>query len=74
MVFEVQLPLMNLGGTELIGRAAKVSCKMSDGSHDGVGLRPYVSEMQRVVEKTINHRAKHEEPGSTPVPKEPVTV
>jgi len=30
--------------------------------------------MQRVVEKTINHRAKHEESGSTPVPKEPVTV
>ena len=41
---------------------------------DGAGLRPYVSEMQRVVEKTINHRAKHEEPGSTPVPKELVTV
>ena len=27
---------------------------------DGAGLRPYVSEMQRVVEKTINHRAKRE--------------
>src|SRR5436190_15778393 len=23
---------------------------------DGAGLRPYVSEMQRVVEKTLNHR------------------
>lgn len=41
---------------------------------DGAGLRPYVAEMQRVVEKTINHRAKHEEPSSTPAPKEPVTV
>lgn len=31
---------------------------------DGAGLRPYVAEMQRVVEKTINHRAKHEEPAA----------
>ncbi len=35
-VSEVQLPLMNLGGTKLIGRAAEVSCKMSDGSHVGL--------------------------------------
>ena len=41
---------------------------------DGAGLRPYVSEMQRVVEKTINHRPKHQEPASTPAPKELTTV
>jgi len=41
---------------------------------DGAGLRPYVSEMQRVVEKTLNHRSKAEHPGSTPAPKELVTV
>lgn len=40
---------------------------------DGAGLRPYVNEMQRVVEKTINHRPKHQEP-TTPTPKEPTTV
>jgi len=41
---------------------------------DGAGLRPYVNEMKRVVEKTINHRAKHEEPAHPPPAKEPVTV
>jgi hypothetical protein len=41
---------------------------------DGAGLRPYVSEMQRVVEKTINRRAKHQEPAGTPTAKELVTV
>src|SRR5205085_11981803 len=42
---------------------------------DGAGLRPYVAEMQRVVEKTINHRPKHQEPApSTPAPKELTTV
>jgi len=30
--------------------------------------------MQRVVEKTLNHRAKHQEPAGTPAAKEPVTV
>jgi hypothetical protein len=40
---------------------------------DGAGLRPYVNEMQRVVEKTLNHRAKAEN-GNTPAPKELVTV
>jgi hypothetical protein len=33
---------------------------------DGVGLKPYVSEMQRVVAKTLNHRTKHEEPADEP--------
>jgi len=37
---------------------------------DGAGLRPYVNEMQRVVEKTINRRSKHQEPA----PKELVNV
>jgi hypothetical protein len=42
---------------------------------DGAGLRPYVDEMQRVVEKTLNHRAKPENTGNnTPAPKELVTV
>ena len=41
---------------------------------EGAGLRPYVSEMQRVVEKTLNHRPKHQEPGSAPTPKELTTV
>jgi len=41
---------------------------------DGAGLRPYVSEMQRVVEKTLNHRPKHQEPASTSTPKELTTV
>ncbi len=41
---------------------------------DGAGLLPYVNEMQRVVEKTINHRAKHEDAGTTPAPKELVTA
>lgn len=41
---------------------------------DGAGLRPYVAEMQRVVEKTLNHRSKHEEPVEPPAPKELVTV
>ena len=41
---------------------------------DGAGLLPYVAEMQRVVEKTLNHRAKPENGGSTPAPKELVTV
>ncbi len=41
---------------------------------DGAGLRPYVSEMQRVVEKTLNHRAKAEHTGNTPTPKELVTA
>jgi len=42
---------------------------------DGAGLRPYVSEMQRVVEKTLNHRAKPENAGNTtPAPKEFVTA
>ena len=40
----------------------------------GAGLRPYVGEMQRVVEKTMNHRVKHEVPATTPAPKEPVTA
>lgn len=39
---------------------------------DGTGLQPYVSEMQRVVEKALNHRAKAAE--TTPAPKEPVTA
>ena len=41
---------------------------------DGAGLRPYVTEMQRVVEKTINHRPKHQESVSTPSPKELTTA
>ena len=41
---------------------------------EGAGLKPYVNEMQRVVEKTLNHRAKHPEPAGTPAAKEPVTV
>jgi hypothetical protein len=42
---------------------------------DAAGLTPYVSEMQRVVEKTLNHRAKHPEPAGTPAAaKELVTV
>ena len=41
---------------------------------DGAGLRPYVSEMQRVMEKTINRRAKHQEPAGTPTAKELVNV
>lgn len=41
---------------------------------DGAGLRPYVSEMQRVIAKTLNHRPKHEQPATAPVSKEPVTV
>jgi len=41
---------------------------------DGAGLRPYVSELQRVVEKTINRRAKHQEPAATPAVKELVNV
>jgi len=39
---------------------------------DGAGLRPYVDELQRVVEKTLNHRTKHQEP--TPAAKELVNV
>ena len=41
---------------------------------DGAGLKPYVGEMQRVVEKTLNHRTKHQEPTSTPAAKELVTT
>ena len=38
---------------------------------DGAGLKPYVSEMQRVVEKTINHRTKST---GAPTAKVPVNV
>jgi hypothetical protein len=41
---------------------------------DGAGLKPYVDEMQRVVEKTINRRPKHQEPAVTPAAKELVHV
>jgi hypothetical protein len=41
---------------------------------DGAGLKPYVSEMQRVVAKTINHRTKHEEPADEPTTKELVNA
>jgi hypothetical protein len=41
---------------------------------DGAGLKPYVDEMQRVVEKTINRRAKHQEPAGTPTEKDLVNV
>src|ERR1044071_4731478 len=37
---------------------------------DGAGLKPYVSEMQRVVAKTLNHRTKHEEPADEPTTKD----
>jgi len=41
---------------------------------DGAGLKPYVDEMQRVVEKTINRRPKHQEPAVTPEPKDLVNA